>query len=210
MAKQAKMTSPSISTVRTRRAYFDCRFGQLHVRTAFPATGGFDEGVTLLCLHPSEGSGKTYDRFLPEIAHDRSVYAPDLPGFGESDAAPDTDYATAAAAIADLSADLRLRQIDILGFRFGAGVALELARSRPVLVRRLVLVAAPSLPRGEPITIPTLVLRTKTGGGDDAAWISATLRDVRFVDLAGYAADMFDAAPRTLATQIGEFFRAPP
>jgi Tol biopolymer transport system component len=44
VAKQPKLTAPNI--VRTRRAYFDCRFGQLHVRTAFPTTGGFDE------MHP--------------------------------------------------------------------------------------------------------------------------------------------------------------
>ena len=47
MAKHAKFSIP-MPTVRTRRAYFDCKFGQLHVRTAFPATGGFDEGVTLM------------------------------------------------------------------------------------------------------------------------------------------------------------------
>src|SRR5580692_4744019 len=49
----AKLSKPSIlpqTTVRTRRAYFDFKYGQLHVRTAFPGTGGFDEQVTLICL----------------------------------------------------------------------------------------------------------------------------------------------------------------
>src|SRR5450631_873571 len=78
LAKQSKIHSALASpAVRTRRAYFDCQFGQLHVRTAFPTTGGFDEGVTLFCLHPSETSSRTFDMFLPEIAGDRSVYAPD-------------------------------------------------------------------------------------------------------------------------------------
>src|SRR6202140_3225026 len=67
--------------VRTRRAYFDCKFGQLHVRTAFPTTGGFDEQVTLICLHPVDASSRTFSRFLPELADSRSVYAPDLPGW---------------------------------------------------------------------------------------------------------------------------------
>src|SRR5579863_6266647 len=104
VVKASKLPLPPV-TVRTRRAYFDCRFGQLHVRTAFPTTGGFDEGVTLFCLHPEDGSSRTFNRFLPEIADDRSVYAPDLPGCGESDPAPALTYADAAGAVADLAAD---------------------------------------------------------------------------------------------------------
>ena len=99
MAKHSKLSAAPAMTVRTRRAYFDCAFGQLHVRTAFPSTGGFDEQVTLFCLHPSEGSSRSFDRFLPEIADERSVYAPDLPGFGESDAAPSLTFADAAGAM---------------------------------------------------------------------------------------------------------------
>src|SRR5579862_2310564 len=102
------------STVRTRRAYFDCKFGQLHVRTAFPTTGGFDEQVTLICLHPEQGSSRIFARLLPQIADVRSVYAPDLPGCGESDPSPASSVADAASAIADLANDLRLRQIDLL------------------------------------------------------------------------------------------------
>jgi len=206
VAKQPKMTAPTI--VRTRRAYFDCRFGQLHVRTAFPTTGGFDEGVTLFCLHPSDLSSRTFHRFLPEIADDRSVYAPDLPGCGESDPAPSSTLTDAAAAIADLAKDLRLRQIDLLGFGFGAGVALELTVARPELVRRLVLVAAPPIDGLPVIKQESLVLRIKLGVGDDSQWARAILPQAKFIDLAEYDADMFDAAPRTLAKQIGAFLKA--
>ena len=127
MAKPSKPSVLPQTTVRTRRAYFDFRFGQLHVRTAFPGTGGFDEQVTLFCLHSREGSSRSFARFLPEIADDRSVYAPDLPGFGESDPAPSATFADAARAVLDLTSDLRLRQVDVLGVGFGAAVALELA-----------------------------------------------------------------------------------
>jgi pimeloyl-ACP methyl ester carboxylesterase len=204
LANQSKSYS-AVSRVRTRRAYFDCRFGQLHVRTAFPTTGGFDEGVTLFCLHPEQSTSRTFARFLPEIADDRSVYAPDLPGCGESDPAPGVGYADAAAAVADLAADLRLRQIDILGFRFGAGVALELGAARPELVRRLVLVATPPMEKPPVLTQASLVMRIKLGSGDDSQWTQGTLQRVTFVDVAEYAADLFDAAPKTLAKQIGEF-----
>jgi hypothetical protein len=72
VVKALKSTVPS-TVVRTRRAYFDCKFGQLHVRTAFPTTGGFDEQVTLFCLHPVDASSRTFSRFLPELADVRSV-----------------------------------------------------------------------------------------------------------------------------------------
>src|SRR5260370_3222815 len=96
------------TTVRTRRAYFDCRFGQLHVRTAFPTTGVFDEDVTLFCLHPSEQSSRTFHRFLPEIADVRSVYAPDLPGCGESDAAPSMNFNDPPPPVPHPARNLRL------------------------------------------------------------------------------------------------------
>jgi pimeloyl-ACP methyl ester carboxylesterase len=138
VVKAAKSPTPA-SSVRTRRAYFDCAFGQLHVRTAFPTTGGFDEQVTLFCLHPIDSSSRIFGALLPALADVRSVYAPDLPGYGESDASPAASSTDAATAVSDLANGLRLRQIDLFGIQYGATVALELAAARPELVRRLVL-----------------------------------------------------------------------
>src|ERR1700694_1976604 len=107
VVKVSKLSSLPV-VVRTRRAYFDCKFGQLHVRTAFPATGGFDEDVTLFCLHPFDASSRLFSRFLPELADRRSVYAPDLPGHGESDPSPTQSITDAATAISGLADDLRL------------------------------------------------------------------------------------------------------
>ena len=209
MAKQSKIHSALASpAVRTRRAYFDCQFGQLHVRTAFPTTGGFDEGVTLFCLHPSETSSRTFDMFLPEIAGDRSVYAPDLPGCGESDPAPGRTYAEAASAVADLAADLRLHHIDVLGFRFGAAVALELAAARPELVRRLVVIGTPPIERLPVIQQERLVLRIRLGAADDSQWIRGILPKAKFIELDEYADDLFESAPQTLSKQIGAFLKA--
>ncbi|HME40563.1 MAG TPA: alpha/beta hydrolase [Steroidobacteraceae bacterium] len=157
MAKPSKLSDAPI-VVRTRRAYFDCSFGQLHVRTAFPTTGGFDEQVTLVCLHPIESSSRTFTRLLPELADQRSVYAPDLPGCGESDPSPTRSIAEAAAAISDLAGDLRLRQIDLLGVQYGAGVAVELAAARPELVRRLVLAGGPAADRLSAVRQPRLTV----------------------------------------------------
>jgi pimeloyl-ACP methyl ester carboxylesterase len=203
VAKPSKPSAPP-TTVRTRRAYFDCTFGQLHVRTAFPTTGGFDEQSPLFCLHAREGSSRTFARFLPEIADVRSVYAPDLPGHGESDPSPGGEVGEAAAAVADLAGDLRLRQIDLLGFRYGAAVACELAARRPELVRRVVLVGLPAEPRAPAVKQATLVLRIKSPA-ESTATGEASLPDARGVDLLEYTDDLFETAAGTLAQQIGAF-----
>jgi pimeloyl-ACP methyl ester carboxylesterase len=183
VVKVSKLASPP-AIVRTRRAYFDCKFGQLHVRTAFPTTGGFDEQVTLICLHPVDASSRAFSRFLPELADSRSVYAPDLPGYGESDSSPGRSVADAATAISDLANDLRLRQIDLLGVQYGAEVALELAAARPALVRRLVLAGVPSAER-----------------------LSLAKQQRLLVNVAARGDDQFDAVPPALTAQISAFLR---
>ena len=206
----AKLSKPSVlpqAAVRTRRAYFDFRFGQLHVRTAFPATGGFDEQVTLICLHSREGSSRSFARFLPEIADERSVYAPDLPGFGESDPAPSATFADAARAVLDLAGDLRLRHVDVLGVGFGAAVALDLAASRPDLVRRLILVGTPPIDRAPLVKQPTLVIRAKADP-HDAHWNPASLSAARIAELPSTAPDPFDADAVALAKQISAFLNS--
>lgn len=205
MAKPSRTSTPAAAPVRTRRAYFDCKFGQLHVRTAFPTTGGFDEQAPLFCLHSTEGSSRAFSRFLPEVADVRSVYAPDLPGFGESDPSPGLSVAEAAAAVSDLATDLRLRQIDLLGIQSGALVALELGAARPELVRRLVLVSVP-LSRPLPLAKqPALVVRTGTDDLQKPPSAKAALPLGRFIDIVEYSDDLFDAAPKTVAQQIGAF-----
>jgi len=204
LAKQCKPSVLPQTTVRTRRAYFDFTFGQLHVRTAFPGTGGFDEQVTLICLHSREGSSRSFLRFLPEIAVDRSVYAPDLPGFGESDPAPSGTFADGALAVLDLTGDLRLRHVDVLGVGFGGAVALELAANRPELVRRLVLLGTPPMDRIPPVKQPSLVIHGKTDS-NEAHWNPGVLLAARIAELPGAAADSFEADAAGLARQISAF-----
>jgi pimeloyl-ACP methyl ester carboxylesterase len=203
VAKSSKSSTLPPPAVRTRRAYFDCQFGQLHVRTAFPTTGGFDEGVTLFCLHSREGSSRSFARLLPEIAALRSVYAPDMPGFGESDAAPTASHADAAKAVSDLANDLRLRQVDLLGVRFGAAVALELAASRPELVRRVVLMGSPPLDRIPAVKQPCLVVKSASDGPEDTRWANGVLPHARIVEVA--AADLLDSDPAIFAERVAPF-----
>jgi pimeloyl-ACP methyl ester carboxylesterase len=129
---------------RIRRGYFECRYGQLHVHNAIPPGGGFDEGTPLIALHHGAQSGAAFERFLPLMGRDRSVYAPDLPGCGESDAPPSRpSIADYAAALADFSDSMRFRQIDVVGYQTGSLVAVELGLLRPDTVRRVVCVGLP-------------------------------------------------------------------
>ncbi len=206
MAKTAKPAAIANSTVRTRRAYFDCRYGQLHVRTAFPTTGGFGEQVTLFCLHPAAGSSRVFARFLPLIADARSVYAPDLPGCGESDGPGSGGFAEAAAAIADLAEQLRLRQIDVLGLHDGAAVAIELALAKPALVRRAVLIGNFPEGRAPLVRQPCLVLSIGDAMPGERAGARDLPQGAKHLHVAEYADDLFEAAPKTLAKQFAAFY----
>lgn len=140
------------ATPTLRRMYVDCRYGQLHLTTAFPPSGGFDELTPLLFLHGDGGTGADFKACAELLGSDRSVYAPDLPGSGASDApAGRMTIANFAAAISDLIDQLRLRQVDLVGCGRGALVAFELAALRPREIRRLMIAgnqqaAAPAQP----------------------------------------------------------------
>src|SRR5690606_13960567 len=121
------------------------RLGQIHLSTAYPSGGGFDERTPVICLHHSGGSGRLFAPVLRELGHDRSVYAPDLPGHGSSDpASSKATVADYAGAIADFIDSLRLRSVDVAGYQLGALIAAELAITRPQLIRRVLLWGVPS------------------------------------------------------------------
>jgi pimeloyl-ACP methyl ester carboxylesterase len=170
---------------RVRRAYFDCRYGQLHVHYAIPAGGGFDEATTLLCIPGAPGLGRFFRPLLMPLGRDRSVYAPDLPGCGESDpAAGPPDSVGIAAALGDFLDSMHMRQIDLLAHESGVGIAIALAQQRAAQVGRVVLSPNTDAVRTEARTLrqPQLVidLRPADAGGNNAAELerqAAQLRD---------------------------------
>lgn len=137
---------PASAAARLRRMYIDGRYGQLHLTTAYPASGGFDEASPIIFLHAEDGSGADFNRCAALLGTDRSIYAPDLPGSGGSDA-PKGRLAVAglALAVVDLLDNLRLKRVDLVGCGRGALVAFELAATRAQEVRRLI-VAGPQQP----------------------------------------------------------------
>jgi len=141
---------PVAVAARVRRGYFECRYGQLHVHNSIPPGGGFEEARPLLCLHDWPGSGRAFAPFLALAGVDRSAYAPDLPGFGESDPpAPAPAIADYAGAIGDFLDSMHLRHVDVLGHRAGALIATELAVTRPGEIGRVVMASAPLLSEAE-------------------------------------------------------------
>lgn len=167
-----------------RRAYFECRYGQLHVHHAMPAGGGFDEATALLCIHRSGATGRMFAGLMRSMGRDRSVYAPDLPGSGESDgprSAP--GFSGQAAALADFLRDLRLRRVDLLAAGSGAFVATELAQANADQVRRVAFLdlpdaaADPGIREKLPLLAqPTLLLQARDDIDLNLPAIAAELR----------------------------------
>lgn len=150
MARSRSAAPVTANAPRLRRAYFESRFGQLHVHYAIPSGGGFDEATTLLCFHQSPMTARVFDPFLKVLGTDRSIYAPDTPGYGESDGPPGKpSIAEYAAAMGDFLDAMRFRKLDLLGYHTGALIAAELAIERPQLVRRLVLAGVPVMTDAE-------------------------------------------------------------
>jgi len=225
MPKASQTRLPVDAPARVRRGYFECRFGQLHVHNAMPPGGGFEEGAPLLCLHDLSGSGRIFTRFLALAGKDRSVYAPDLPGFGESDGPP------ARPAIADYAAALG----DFL--------------DRPTQVTRVVLVSVPLLTESErlaarnrppPPAAPDtafrppewlawaieaatqyplrerltklaqrlLVLRPRDDLWEATGRVREAHPAARLMELEQPAAELFASAPQRAADAVREFLRA--
>jgi len=142
---RSRLPVPQPAVVHVRRSYAESRAGQIHLATAYPSGGGFDERTPVVCLHHSGGSARLFSPILRELGHDRSVYAPDLPGHGSSDASGSrTTVAELAGAIGDFIDSLRLRNVDLAGCQLGALVAAELAITRPQMIRRVLMWGVPS------------------------------------------------------------------
>jgi pimeloyl-ACP methyl ester carboxylesterase len=79
------------------------------------------------------------------LVHDYEVVTPDLPGFGGSAAlAPPYDLARYAEELALFLTELELRDAVVVGFAFGAAVAMHAAVADTSEIGGLVLIGAPS------------------------------------------------------------------
>ncbi len=119
-----------------RRGFLDLAEGQIHYRSVLGGTG-----VPLLVLHYCPGSSKQMERIVTGFGARRPVYAPDMPGNGDS--APPAPELPDIAYLADVTfrvADaLHLPRFDLYGCHIGARIATEMAIAQPDRVRRVIL-----------------------------------------------------------------------
>ena len=120
---------------RARRFETPCGDGSLVWRA-------WGSGPPVLLAHGGHGAWSHWIRNIDALAGERTVWALDLPGLGESAPAPREDHGAISEALA-----LGLRQligpglpVDIVGFSFGGVVCAHLAAFHPELVRRLIVV----------------------------------------------------------------------
>jgi hypothetical protein len=185
MTKARRAISFMQTEPRLRRAYFDCRYGQLHMRYAIPAGGGFDEATTLLCLPGAPGSGRFFAPLLLPLGRDRSVYAPDLPGCGESDGGAEAlSSAETAEALGDFLDSMHVRQVDLLAHEGGVQIAIAMLQQRPTQVARVVLSPDTDAVRSEARSLrhPSLVIDLRAAderahGGSEFERQAAQLRE---------------------------------
>ncbi len=125
-----------------RKGYLPGSHGQLHYRIARRDDGSAK--TPCICLHKVPFAGRMFEPVMPLLARDRTVIAPDLPGYGDSDppAAPPSvdDYATALIDVLDR---LSIEAADLVGYEAGAAMAVALSDQAPGRVRRLVLIDPP-------------------------------------------------------------------
>jgi len=100
---------------------------------------GEGEKVILL-IHGNMASSKYWERLMYKFPPDYKIYAPDLRGNGLS------TYNKPIETIEELSSDLKLlvdklelRDLYLLGWSFGGGVAMEFCADYPGIARKLVL-----------------------------------------------------------------------
>lgn len=105
------------------------------------------EGRPVILLHGGAGSWMHWIRNIDALARTRTVWAPDIPGFGDSDLPSENlDADTLAPYV--LRGALEIlggERFDLVGFSFGSLVAAVIAAQAPSTLERLVLVSASGL-----------------------------------------------------------------
>ena len=126
-------------------------------------------GPPLVLLHGASGSWTHWIRNVLPLARHHHVLAPDMPGYGESDAPPEPHTAEGLAELVAASIDRMLpppAAFDVAGFSFGAIIGGLVAARLGTRVRTLVLLGPGGL--GLTPAPPRTLLRLDPGMGPEA------------------------------------------
>ena len=149
----------------------DCpgRFGAVHLRRLDAADTKTRR--PLVFLHPSPYSGAYFETVMPLLNDQRTIIAPDYPGYGES--APPTappsigDY---ALAIFDALDSLSIAQADVVGFHTGCLVGAEMALHQPDRIASLILIDIPYYVGAERSDMHARVVESDTAQDERTRW----------------------------------------
>ncbi|MDT5096729.1 MAG: hypothetical protein QOC76_466 [Mycobacterium sp.] len=102
-------------------------------------------GKPVLLLHGWCLDGSLWAYEEDELFSDHQVFVPDLPGFGRSDTMPEPyDMNAHTDAVIELLVEQGLRDVLVIGFAFGAAVALTVAARDDSRVSGVIAVGVPS------------------------------------------------------------------
>jgi 2-hydroxy-6-oxonona-2,4-dienedioate hydrolase len=124
------------------------------------------EGRPVILVHGGAGSWLHWIRNIEALAATHTVYAPDIPGFGESGLPSDgLDADSLAPYVLQGALELlRNEPFDLVGFSFGAMVSAIIAAEMPETLERVVLVSV----LGMGLVDDTIRLRSMRGVTDPA------------------------------------------
>jgi pimeloyl-ACP methyl ester carboxylesterase len=118
------------------------RFADVDGRKIFYREAGADTSPTLLLLHGFPTSSHMFRDLIPALADDYHVVAPDLPGFGFSEAPDRAQFRYTFDHLADVidrfTAVARLTRYAIYVFDYGAPVGFRLAMGHPERITAII------------------------------------------------------------------------
>jgi pimeloyl-ACP methyl ester carboxylesterase len=102
------------------------------------------QGSPVLMLHGGFGSIELFEPGLPAFAEHHQVIAVDLQGHGRTPLGDrkTIDPSDIADDLAVLLDQLGYKQVDVVGYSFGGGIAIRLGVQHPAKVRKLVVISA--------------------------------------------------------------------
>jgi pimeloyl-ACP methyl ester carboxylesterase len=131
-----------------------------------------DRGPTLLALHGQPGTGGDFALVAHALERRCRVLAPDRPGWGSRTGERAGGFAAGADDAAAVLDREGVERAVVLGFSWGGGVALALARRHPDRVAALVLAA--SIGPGEPTRADRMLALPVAGRAICAGGLAAT------------------------------------